>query len=1275
MGSGRTLALLGAALAALVAGALFLVLDDDGGTAPGDGDPVLPGGGGGGDAPKDGPGAAKGDRKRSKVAGTGSLFGVVKRRQGSVPAAGQTVVVKRDGADAWTADADEQGNFRVDDLGEGGPYEILVEAKGFATIRLPGIALNRGEKRDVGTLWLDAAARAVVNVRTQTAEPVVGAKVSAYAAPNYDDGYDWTKAVAQMAAEPVAVATATTDARGAAVFPELASGSWTFVASKPGLSREGRANVDLPGGESVEDIEILLRTAYELKGRVLSESGAPVANAVVVAARMSAIWDVGNGALRIRSKADGEGKFRIDSLSAGTWSLLTCTPGGFPALAATVKVPAVKEIDLRLATGGKLSGKVTNADTGAPVEGAVVRAVSWSGSAQIVETTTDATGAYVFDPLPAPTINDVTVEKPGLVVEREGQRWQISMVPSGDAAERNFKMRTGGSVDGIVMGPDKTPVAGARVQLWIGRVNEGGESGGVTTTDAGGRFHFEGVGKGIAIAIAQCDGLYQRELPADGWWSALQSPTPQTYRADAGPGIAANVEINMARGVRVAGKVEGPDGPFDGATVFVGGKRVRSGKDGTFAAEGVAPTPTLQVGASANGFVLAENKTIAVIEGQPVEDVALRLQRQAVVRGKVYAAPGLTLADARVTLEPQGGAPDEMMMPMMMGGDEDAGEWHAVRSDGSFSIPVPSAEGKWAVRAAADGHAPTTSKPFDVSPAQLEYEASVTLVVGDTISGRATSGGAGVAGARISVTQGFDGMDMGMMWDTGDSGGATPIVAIADGNGLFSVSNLRAGKYTVEASFPGLVKASKSGVKPGGTAVELALSPELEIAGKVLFDDGSPCTGVMIQAVREGGAGNPGMDAPGGGAPTGSDGRFVVRGLADGRYRLRVAAPWGSGVNVRSTTSDPIAAGSRDVTVKAQRGLTISGRILDAQKQPASNCWVNAEPEGDVPHEWIGTQSKEDGTFEIAGLGEGTFTINVQRPEMNGSSSRPLRRTKVAAGTKDLEIQLEEGLAIEGVLVDAAGKPLAQVHLAANPIRDEAKEGDDDITWGQGAQTAADGKFRIGGLTPGRYSMQMQVWDASNAAASKVLTGGESVAAGTSGLRLVAVEGQKIAGICVDEAGAGIAGVQIQAHLANNAGWRQVTSGAEGRFEVLGVPEGKHTLSFSGAERSSRQIDDVAAGTQNLRVELERGLKLAGKITGADGKPLAGSQVHLSRTDDKAHGWAMTDDEGNFATEGLAPGDYKVRILVPKPNEANSFEEKEIGTAKAGDEAVSLSVR
>lgn len=1275
MGSGRTLALVGAALAALVAGALFLVLEDDGGNAPGDGDPVLPDGGGS-DAPKDAPGAAKGDRKRSKVAGTGALFGVVKRRQGSAPAAGQTVVVKREGADAWTAEADEQGNFRVEDLGEGGPYEIVVEAKGFATIRLPGIALNRGEKRDVGTLWLDAAARAVVNVRTQAAEPVVGAKVAAYAAPSYDDSYDWSKAVAQMAAEPVAVATAVTDARGAAVFPELASGSWTFVASKPGLSREGRANVELQGGESVEDIEILLRAAYELKGRVLGESGAPVANALVVAARLSSVWDTGNGALRIRTKADAEGKYRVDSLSAGTWSLLTCAPGGIPALSASVRVPAVKEIDLRIAAGGRLSGKVTNADTGAPVEGAIVRAVSWSGSAQIAETTTDATGAYVIDPLPAPTVNDVSVEKAGLVVERDGPRWQVTMVPSGDATERHFSMRAGGSVEGVVTGPGKTPVAGARVRLWVGRVNEGGEDGGTTTTDGEGRFRFDGVAKGTAIAIAQCEGLYQRDLPADGWWSALQSPTPHSFRADAGPGIAAKVEIEMERGLRVAGRVDGPDGPFDGATVLVGGKRVRSAKDGTFAAEGIAPTPNLGIFASATGFVLAEPKSIAVTEGQAVEDVALRLQRQPIVRGKVYAAPGLTLADARVTLVAAEGAADErMMVPMMMGGDDEGGDWRAVRADGSFSVEIPSATGKWTIRAAADGHAATTSKPFDVSPAQLEYETSVTLVVGDTISGRAVSGGAGVAGARISVTHGFDAMDMGVEW-IDDTGGATSIVAIADASGLFSVANLGAGKYTVEASFPGFVRGSKIGVKPGGPAIELTLLPELEIAGKVLFDDGSPCAGVMVHAAPDAGSGNPEMGGPEmSSAPAGSDGRFLLRGLADGRYRLRVAAPWGSGVNVRPTTSDPIAAGSRDVTVKAQRGLTISGRIVDAQKQPASNCWINAEPETDGPRQWTGAQSKDDGTFEIAGLGEGTFTLHVQRQQMNGSSSRPQQRTKVPAGTKGLEIQLDEGLAIEGVLVDAAGKPLGQVQIAANPIRDEGAENDDERVWGQGTQTAADGKFRIGGLAPGRYSLQMQVWDPANAASAKVLTGGDSVSAGTSGLRLVAVDGQKIAGICVDEAGAPIAGVQVQAHLANNAGWRQVASGADGRFEVRGVPEGKHTLSFSGAERSSRQMDEVAAGTQNLRVELERGLKIAGRITGADGKPLAGSQVHLSRTDDKAHGWAMTDDEGNFAADGIAPGDYKVRVLVPKANEANSFEEKEIGTAKAGDEAVSLSVR
>ena len=56
------------------------------------------------------------------------------------------------------------------------PYDYHAAISGFATIRLPGMSLDRDEQRDLGTLWLDVAVSMTVRVRNYRDEPLAGAE-------------------------------------------------------------------------------------------------------------------------------------------------------------------------------------------------------------------------------------------------------------------------------------------------------------------------------------------------------------------------------------------------------------------------------------------------------------------------------------------------------------------------------------------------------------------------------------------------------------------------------------------------------------------------------------------------------------------------------------------------------------------------------------------------------------------------------------------------------------------------------------------------------------------------------------------------------------------------------------------------------------------------------------------------------------------------------------------------------------------------------------------
>src|SRR6185295_3249989 len=93
--------------------------------------------------------------------------------------------------------------------------------------------------------------------------------------------------------------------------------------------------------------------------------------------------------------------------------------------------------------------------------------------------------------------------------------------------------------------------------------------------------------------------------------------------------------------------------------------------------------------------------------------------------------------------------------------------------------------------------------------------------------------------------------------------------------------------------------------------------------------------------------------------------------------------------------------------------------------------------EGGKPSEGVegrSVRTKEDGSFMLASLGDATFNVSVQLNQTwDQSSSSPYRSTTVkgvAIGTTNLDIVLEEGLTITGVLVNADGKPMPSAGLS-----------------------------------------------------------------------------------------------------------------------------------------------------------------------------------------------------------------------------------------------------
>src|SRR5262245_22945710 len=117
---------------------------------------------------------------------------------------------------------------------------------------------------------------------------------------------------------------------------------------------------------------------------------------------------------------------------------------------------------------------------------------------------------------------------------------------------------------------------------------------------------------------------------------------------------------------------------------------------------------------------------------------------------------------------------------------------------------------------------------------------------------------------------------------------------------------------------------------------------------------------------------------------TDSDGKFRASALPEGNYKIRVAPPEGlsAGRNEGSNESEVKVADRGCVTVKFELAADgrVSGRVLDAEGRPLSNCYVMLGP-AEAEKRFSGfadsASSDDKGRYEIRRIPPGHYKLSV----------------------------------------------------------------------------------------------------------------------------------------------------------------------------------------------------------------------------------------------------------------------------------------------------------
>lgn len=463
-------------------------------------------------------------------------------------------------------------------------------------------------------------------------------------------------------------------------------------------------------------------------------------------------------------------------------------------------------------------------------------------------------------------------------------------------------------------------------------------------------------------------------------------------------------------------------------------------------------------------------------------------------------------------------------------------------------------------------------------------------------------------------------------------------VALTASDGTFRIAGVAPGPHVIHAAAGGLASTREMPivVAAGQTTdpIEIALEARSIVRGTVM-DGGKPVAGAVVAARATHMNGGP-TDAV-----SQDDGTFVLDRVPRGQVRF-VVRPHHVESPTTFTVSKPEHTG---VVIEVGALGTIAGTVI-RKGQPVGAAYV--ELNGINSHELGPLRTDSSGRFEARGLRPGKW-IAFASSDRDGAFGRVPTDIQLAAGeTKEITIDLAYGAAISGTVVDQDGAPVPSVtviyqHTAA-----------DDVGI---AVTSADGRFRaammLGG---GTYRpnvglgprMQTRLLPATGTEFPSVMLADANTEV-TGVVIAVRRDHLTIAGRVVDEDGAPVADARVAAEMARPGvephfwRWYQQQStmtDVDGRFAIADLSAGTYDVQARTAVGGETIVQGIAAGRQDVTIELPSPGRIAGTLVGFEGSVRVFAMRQDSRAPDAPLRGTVTGT--TFSVPSLTPGTYVV---------------------------------